>query len=48
MLAPSKEGKIILEDLDGSVDLDFSKLVSPENHASLPSISQTRTGSFTG
>lgn len=28
MLAHSKEGKLCLEDADGSVELDFSKLVS--------------------
>ena len=28
MLERSKEGKICLEDTDGSVELDFSKLVS--------------------
>jgi hypothetical protein len=30
MLGHSKEGKLSLEDLDGSVELDFSKLVSLE------------------
>jgi DNA polymerase epsilon subunit 2 len=28
MLAHSKEGKLIVEDLDGRVELDFSRLVS--------------------
>jgi hypothetical protein len=28
MLARSKEGRLCLEDADGSVELDFSKLVS--------------------
>jgi DNA polymerase epsilon subunit 2 len=31
MLAHSKEGKLCIEDADGSVELDFSKLVS-KNH----------------
>lgn len=29
MLAHNKEGKVCLEDSDGRVELDFSKLVSP-------------------
>lgn len=29
MLAHNKEGKLCIEDADGTVELDFSKLVSP-------------------
>lgn len=31
MLAHNKEGRLCLEDADGSVELDLSKLVSPNS-----------------